>query len=110
MLAQQKIAVAQMDGVRLDGTKRITTAVFAAALGIFFVYSTAFSHSTTLHNAAHDTRHAARQGRQGIGHAAKCRAVAVTHPPDNPCQTAHQARPISSRIARAFPTSNTRRW
>ena len=58
MLAQQKIAVAQMDGVRLDGTKRITTAVFAAALGIFFVYSTAFSHSTTLHNAAHDTRHA----------------------------------------------------
>ena len=31
---------------------------FAAALGIFFVYSTAFSHSMMLHNAAHDTRHA----------------------------------------------------
>ena len=53
MLAEQKFAA-----IRLTGTQRITTAVFAAALGIFFVYSAAFSHSMMLHNAAHDTRHA----------------------------------------------------
>ncbi|GIL02896.1 MAG: cobalt transporter [Alphaproteobacteria bacterium] len=40
------------------GSRRFTTAVFAAALGVFFVYFAAFSHSATLHNAAHDMRHA----------------------------------------------------
>ena len=44
--------------IELGVSKRITTAIFAAALGVFFVYFTAFSHSTTLHNSAHDTRHA----------------------------------------------------
>lgn len=53
MLAEQNIA-----GIRLSGTQRITTAVFAAVLGIFFLYTAAFSHSAMLHNAAHDTRHA----------------------------------------------------
>ncbi|MCG6857555.1 MAG: CbtB-domain containing protein [Salaquimonas sp.] len=53
LLAEQKIAV-----IQLDGTKRITTAVFAAVLGVFFIYTAAFSQSMTLHNAAHDTRHA----------------------------------------------------
>jgi len=53
MLADRK-SVATEIGV----SKRITTAIFAATLGIFFVYFTAFSHSMTLHNAAHDTRHA----------------------------------------------------
>ena len=53
MLASQNVAV-----VEIAGSKRIATAVFAAALGIFFIYFAAFSHSTVLHNAAHDTRHA----------------------------------------------------
>lgn len=53
MLASQNAQIAA-----IGGSKRITTAIFAAAFGIFFVYFAAFSHSTVLHNAAHDTRHA----------------------------------------------------
>ncbi|HMQ93116.1 MAG TPA: CbtB domain-containing protein [Amaricoccus sp.] len=33
-------------------------AIFGLALGLAMVFLTGFSHSTTLHNAAHDTRHA----------------------------------------------------
>lgn len=32
--------------------------VFAIAFGIFLVFGTGFAQSTSLHNAAHDTRHA----------------------------------------------------
>jgi cobalt transporter subunit CbtB len=53
MLARQNAAT-----LGIAGSKRFTTAVFAAALGVFFIYSAAFSHSALLHNAAHDTRHA----------------------------------------------------
>lgn len=53
MLASQDTRI-----VAIGGSKRITTAIFAAAFGIFFIYFAAFSHSNVLHNAAHDTRHA----------------------------------------------------
>lgn len=33
-------------------------AVLALAIGILIVYGAGFSHSSTLHNATHDTRHA----------------------------------------------------
>lgn len=53
MLANQTVTTAG-----LSVSQRVTTAVFAAAFGAFLVYSTGFSHSEVLHNAAHDTRHA----------------------------------------------------
>ena len=53
MLASQNVAV-----VEIAGSKRIATAVFAAALGIFFIYFAAFSHSTVLHNAAREPEEA----------------------------------------------------
>ena len=53
MLANQNVAT-----IRIADSRRIATAVFAAAFGVFFLYFAAFSHSTMLHNAAHDTRHA----------------------------------------------------
>lgn len=34
-------------------------ALLAALLGLFLLFGVGFSHSETLHNAAHDTRHAA---------------------------------------------------
>ena len=33
------------------------SALIAAALGVFILYSVGFANSATLHNAAHDTRH-----------------------------------------------------
>jgi len=33
-------------------------AAFALMLGIGLVFTTGFAHPTTIHNAAHDTRHA----------------------------------------------------
>jgi cobalt transporter subunit CbtB len=53
MLAQNTVSTAS-----LTLGQRMTTAIFAAAFGVFLVYFTAFSHSEVLHNAAHDTRHA----------------------------------------------------
>ncbi|MEC9343174.1 MAG: CbtB domain-containing protein [Pseudomonadota bacterium] len=53
MLAQNRLAATQ-----IAGSRRLATAVFAGALGIFFLYFAAFSNSALLHNAAHDTRHA----------------------------------------------------
>jgi cobalt transporter subunit CbtB len=32
-------------------------ALFAIALGLFFVYGVGFAGPTSIHNAAHDTRH-----------------------------------------------------
>jgi len=51
MLAQNTVSTAS-----LTLGQRMTTAIFAAAFGVFLVYFTAFSHSEVLHNAAHDTR------------------------------------------------------
>jgi cobalt transporter subunit CbtB len=43
------------------GTERseaLVAAVVALALGVGLVFTTGFSHPSTIHNAAHDTRHA----------------------------------------------------
>ncbi len=37
---------------------RIAPAVLAILIGAFLVVGVGFAHSTTLHNAAHDARHA----------------------------------------------------
>jgi cobalt transporter subunit CbtB len=42
----------------LGQSARISTAIFAGALGFFFLYVAAFANADVLHNAAHDTRHA----------------------------------------------------
>lgn len=36
---------------------RIATGIVALVLGFGMLYGSGFSHSTTLHSAAHDTRH-----------------------------------------------------
>lgn len=33
-------------------------AIFAIVFGVFMVYGVGFAHPTTIHNAAHDARHA----------------------------------------------------
>ena len=40
-------------------TKAIVAAVLAATLGIFILFGVGFASLPILHNAAHDTRHAA---------------------------------------------------
>ena len=37
---------------------RVGSAVLAALLGLALIYGAGLANSTTLHNAAHDTRHA----------------------------------------------------
>jgi cobalt transporter subunit CbtB len=48
--------------VSLSGSKtvseRMTAGAFALFLGAFFVWGAGFADSATLHEAAHDTRHA----------------------------------------------------
>lgn len=42
-------------------TRRLATvmpAIFAVAFGLFMVYGVGFAHPSTIHNAAHDARHA----------------------------------------------------
>ncbi len=56
MLSSQKNA--QAVSLEITDTARIGTALFALLFGTFLLYSTVFSHSEILHNAAHDTRHA----------------------------------------------------
>ena len=56
MLSQQ--VEIQADIASISTSQRIGTALFALLFGSFLLYSTLFSHSQILHNAAHDTRHA----------------------------------------------------
>ena len=45
--------------VRIDNRlKTLTAAAIAFAFGVGLVFTTGFAHSSTIHNAAHDTRHA----------------------------------------------------
>ncbi len=44
-------------GVNASAEAR-TGALIALLLGAFLVFTTGFAYSSTLHNAAHDTRHA----------------------------------------------------
>lgn len=41
----------------LSVKERTMVAIAALALGLFITFTTGIAHSTTLHNAAHDTRH-----------------------------------------------------
>ncbi|HAD86775.1 MAG TPA: cobalt transporter [Rhodospirillaceae bacterium] len=38
--------------------ERAAPAVLALLFGVFLVFGTGFAHPETIHNAAHDTRHA----------------------------------------------------
>lgn len=38
-------------------SETLVAAILAALLGAFLIWGIGFSHSDTLHNAAHDTRH-----------------------------------------------------
>lgn len=40
------------------GLSRATAAALAMLFGIFLVFGAGFAHPTTIHNAAHDARHA----------------------------------------------------
>lgn len=42
----------------VDAAHRVAPAVLALLFGAFLVLGTGFAHSTTIHNAAHDGRHA----------------------------------------------------
>jgi cobalt transporter subunit CbtB len=56
MLSQQVETRAAVS--EISQTTRIGAALFALLFGSFMLYSTVFSYSEFLHNAAHDTRHA----------------------------------------------------
>lgn len=60
MLSQHLQVQAQKQALasHISDTNRIGAAFFALLFGSFMLYSTLFSHSEILHNAAHDTRHA----------------------------------------------------
>jgi cobalt transporter subunit CbtB len=46
-------------GVRgSERSEALVAALLAFALGIGLVFTTGFAHPSTIHNAAHDTRHA----------------------------------------------------
>lgn len=38
-------------------SERVTAALVALALGSVLIFTVGFAHSTSVHNAAHDTRH-----------------------------------------------------
>ena len=38
--------------------EKVTTVVVLGLLGVFLIWGTGFAQSDTLHNAAHDSRHA----------------------------------------------------
>lgn len=40
-------------------SQRISTAAFGGLIGLFLLYGVGFAHPEAIHNAAHDTRHAA---------------------------------------------------
>ena len=43
---------------QVSATERLTAALIAAALGLTLIYTAGFANASTLHNAAHDWRHA----------------------------------------------------
>ena len=43
--------------ISLPLASRLTTAVVSLLLGVFIIYGVGLSHSETLHDTAHDTRH-----------------------------------------------------
>ncbi len=52
-------AIGESESGKRTGLKaRTATGIVALVLGFTMLYVVGFSHSTPLHNAAHDTRHA----------------------------------------------------
>ena len=51
-------ASTQTSATRSERTDALAAAAIALLFGIALVYTTGFAHSSTIHNAAHDTRHA----------------------------------------------------
>ena len=45
-------------GLSLSLQQRAVAVVFAASLGAFMIFGIGFAQSQTIHDAAHDTRHA----------------------------------------------------
>ena len=46
-------------GIRsTERSEALVAAILALAIGVGLVFTTGFSHPSTIHNAAHDTRHA----------------------------------------------------
>ena len=58
MSSQASSAVAQGTSTR-PWAEVAGPALLAALFGVFLLFGVGFSHSEALHNAAHDTRHAA---------------------------------------------------
>jgi cobalt transporter subunit CbtB len=46
------------DFAQIDARNRLTAAFLSALLGTFLIIGVGLSNADTLHNAAHDTRHA----------------------------------------------------
>ena len=40
-------------------SQRMSAAAIGGLIGLFLIYGVGFAHPETIHNAAHDTRHAA---------------------------------------------------
>ena len=40
-------------------SQRVSAAVFGGLIGLFLIYGVGFANPESIHNAAHDTRHAA---------------------------------------------------
>ena len=55
MTSQAKIPAAESS----PATQRLSAATFGGLLGLFLIYGVGFANPETIHNAAHDTRHAA---------------------------------------------------
>ena len=60
MLSQQvkTLDISSDRSDEISSSARIGAALFAMLFGSFLLYSTVFSQSQLMHNAAHDTRHA----------------------------------------------------
>jgi cobalt transporter subunit CbtB len=54
--SQSTSAVTHVVGA--ERSEALIAALIAFIFGVGLVYTTGFSHPTTIHNAAHDTRHA----------------------------------------------------
>lgn len=52
-----KVETVKSESVAIDAS-RIAPAALAMLIGAFMIVGVGFAHSNTIHNAAHDTRHA----------------------------------------------------
>ena len=52
------MTVQTQNTTQILAAERAAPAVLALLFGVFLVFSTGFAHPQTIHNAAHDSRHA----------------------------------------------------